>query len=191
MSYHDLFTAQGLTNIQAFYDFIQNNFHFGWMDQRGNYHHEANTANGYALQSPAELIKSQIGNCWDLTELYRCWFSNMTNLPAETYFIFYDDHAGCPSHAILVYYRDNQVYWFEPIFGDKDCDYSGIHNYNNIKELLTDFKNKFIQISLIRSTIPETYLPEQVKLYRYQKPRYHSTGAEIRNHIDKSELVTI
>ena len=191
MSYQDFFTTQGLTSIQAFYDYAQSNFHFGWMDQRGNYHHEANTANGYALQSPSELMKSQIGNCWDLAELYRCWFSNMTNLPTETYFIFYDDYAGCPSHAILSYPQAGKFYWFEPMFGDNDCDYSGIHSYDGMKELLTDFRNQFIQISLIRGTIPEAYLPEQIKLYRYQKPQYLITGAEMRNHIDKSELVAI
>ncbi len=48
-----------------------------------------------------------------------------------------------------------------------------------------------MMISLIRGTIPEAYLPEQIKPYRYQKPQYHITGAEMRNHIDKSELVAI
>ena len=158
MSYQDFFTTQDPTSIQAFYDYVQCNFHFGWMDQRGNYHHEANIAN---------------------------------NLPTETYFIFYDDYAGCPSHAILSYPQAGKFYWFEPMFVDNDCDYSGIHSYDGMKELLTDFRNQFIQISLIRGTIPEAYLPEQIKPYRYQKPQYHITGAEMRNHIDKSELVAI
>ncbi len=51
MSYQDFFTTQDPTSIQAFYDYVQCNFHFGWMDQRGNYHHEANTANNLPTET--------------------------------------------------------------------------------------------------------------------------------------------
>ncbi len=56
----------------------------------------------------------------------------MTNLKYETYYLLYEDGEGCPSHTILVYYNNNKVYWFEPMFQNKDCYYSGIHECNNL-----------------------------------------------------------
>lgn len=28
----------------------------------------------YCLQSPEEVVASRVANCWDQTELQRCWF---------------------------------------------------------------------------------------------------------------------
>jgi len=190
-NYKDFFHRQNLLTIKDFYNYVQETIHYGWMDQRGTYHHDTNSANGYALQTPDELIRSQIGNCWDLTELYRCWFTNMTNLKIETYYILYDDNAGCPSHAILAYYDQNQVYWFEPLFADQDCDYSGIHSYTTIQELLTDLQNQFLQICLIRNIIPENYNRSNIKIFRYEQPPSHITGAEMRNHIENSQRIQL
>ncbi len=179
----------GLTTINKFFAYCQNEFQYGWIDQSGNKHSGVNDAKTYSLQAPLELLKNHLGICWDMTELYRYWFNLMTNLKIETYYIFYDDNKGCPSHSILVFYNYDKVYWFEPMFTDNNCYYSGIHEYNNISELLNDFKNIFIKYSLQNKTINSNYDINKFYLYKYMKPKYHINGYEMRQHIDNSALI--
>ncbi len=186
MNHKDIFIERNLVDINSFFDYMQNKFEYGYIDQKGNRHHGFNDAESYSLQSPNELLKTHIGICWDMTELSRCFFENMTSLKHETYYLFYDDNKGCPSHSILVFYNNNKVYWFEPMINDNTCYYSGIHEYNNISDLLQDLKDIFIKFSLINNLIPVDYDNKNFKLYRYQRPRYHINGYQVREHIDSS-----
>ena len=122
----DWFIKLGLTTINEFFEYMQNQFKYGWIDKDGNKHDGVNDARTYSLQSPSELLNSHLGICWDMTELYRSFFENMTDLKYETYYLFYDDNKGCPSHSILVFYNNDKVYWFEPMFTDDNCYYSSI-----------------------------------------------------------------
>lgn len=191
MDYKNIFIKNGLISIEEFFYYMQNKFEYGWIDKDGNKHYGVNDAKTYRLQTPEELLTSHIGICWDMTELYRCFFESMTSFRYETYYLFYDDNKGCPSHSILVYYDNNKVYWFEPMFNDKECFYSGIHEYNNITELLRDFRNVFIRYSLSKGIIPNDYIFNNIKIYKYQKPRKHINGYEVREHINNSELIIV
>lgn len=186
MNYKNIFTEKGLTSIKDFFTYVQNNFYHGWIDSDNKRHYGINDAESYRLQAPIELLESHLGICWDMTELNRCFFENMTSLKYETYYLFYDDNKGCPSHSILVFYNNNKVYWFEPMFNDNSCYYSGIHEYNNITELLQDLKNIFIKFSLINNLIPIEYDCSNIQLYKYEKPKEHINGYEMRKHIDNS-----
>lgn len=191
MDYKMIFIENNLKNISEFFAYMENNFEYGWIDKNGNKHYGMNDAQSYCLQSPDELLKSHIGICWDMTELYRCFFENMTSLKYETYYLFYDDHKGCPSHSILVFYESNKVYWFEPMFNDKNVFYSGIHEYNNIIELLEDFKSIFTKNAVINQLIPFDYNPSNIQIYKYTAPSKHINGYEMRNHINSSEFINI
>lgn len=191
MDYKKIFNENGLTNINNFFTYMQNKFEYGWIDQEGNRHYGINDAQSYSLQSPNELLKSHLGICWDMTELYRCLFENMTSLKYETYYLFYDDNKGCPSHSILVFYDNDKVYWFEPMFNDKNCFYSGIHEHDSINKLLEDFKNVFTKNAVINGLIPVDYNPSNIQIYRYTAPKKHINGYEMRNHINNSEIINI
>ena len=191
MDYKIIFEKMGLTSIKTFFDYMQNNFEYGWIDKNRQKHYGVNDAKSYRLQEPNELLESHLGICWDMAELYRCFFENMTSLKYETYYLFYDDNKGCPSHSILVYYDNNKIYWFEPMFNDKTCFYSGIHEYDNIRELLKDFVNVFVKASLSKGFIPFDYNPADIKIYKYSKPKKHINGYEMRNHVDNSEAINI
>lgn len=180
-----------INKVQDFFKYCQSEFEYGWIDQDGIRHSGINDGNSYYLQSPKELVKSKLGICWDRTELYRDWFKNMTNLKFETYYIFYEDNAGCPSHTILVFYKNDKVYWFEPMFQAVDNYYSGIHEYDNINSLLLDLKKVWIKDLLITNLVPVNYKDDNVFIYKYDIPKYHINGFEMRNHIDKSKLIEI
>lgn len=181
--------SYNITTIEEFFHFCQNNIKYGWIDQKGNKHSGINDAQDYSLQSPQELMNSELGICWDRTELYRAYFQNMTNLKYETYYLLYDDNNSCPSHSILVYYKDKKVFWFEPMFQSNECYYSGIHEYNNIDELLMDFKRVWINSSIINKSIPAEFIEEKVYIYRYTTPQYHINGYQMREHINNSEQI--
>ena len=191
MDYKMIFTENNLINIDKFFTYMQNKFEYGWLDKDGNKHYGINDAQSYSLQSPSELLKSHLGICWDMTELYRCFFENMTSLKYETYYLFYDDNKGCPSHSILVFYDNNKVYWFEPMFNNKNCFYSGIHEYDNIIKLLEDFKNIFTKNAVINGLIPFDYNLSNIQIYKYNTPQEHINGYEMRNHINNSEVINI
>ena len=176
-------------SIESFFKYCQNEFKYGWIDQDGNRHIGVNDGKTYRLQSPDELVKSKLGICWDRTELYRDYFDSMTDLKFETYYLLYDDGKGCPSHTILVYYKDDKVYWFEPMFQNCDCYYSGIHEYKNIDELLIDFKNVWIKDAILNKFILRKYRESSISIYKYVKPKYHINGFEMRNHINNSTKV--
>lgn len=175
--------------IEEFFLYCQKEFEYGWLDQELKRHEGINDGKTYYLQSPKELMDSKLGICWDRTELYRDYFKNMTDLKYETYYLLYEDGACCPSHTILVYYKNNRVYWFEPMFQNKDCYYSGIHEYNNIEELLNDFKKIWIKNAIINQEIPKNYNDGNILIYKYNKPKYHINGFEMRNHINNSEWI--
>ncbi|MCM1053235.1 MAG: hypothetical protein NC483_04610 [Ruminococcus sp.] len=191
MDYKKYFADHKINTIESFFKYMQNNFSYGWIDKNGKNHEGFNDATLYSLQSPKELLNSHIGICWDMTELARCFFKNMTTLKYETYYLFYDDNEGCPSHSILVFYNDDEVYWFEPMFNDNLCFYSGIHKYNNILELLTDFKRVFIKNAISKKFIKENYDNNKFYIYKYNQPKYHINGHEMREHIDNSILINL
>lgn len=189
MNYKKYFEDNNLTNIENFFNYTNSKFSYGWMDQDNNFHKGINDADSFCLQYPFELLKSKTGNCWDMTELYRCWFLNMTDLQIETYYLFYDDDMGCFSHSILVFYKDNSIFWFEPMFNDDEFTYSGIHQYSNIQALLKDVRKQFIKYMLIREVIPKKYDDSKIYIYKYMQPKYHINGHQMRDHIDNSILI--
>ncbi len=67
--------------------------------------------------------------------------------------------------------------------------YNGIHEYNNINDLLNDFKNIQIRNAIINKMIPKNYNDDKILIYKYDKPKYHINGYEMRNHIDNSKLI--
>lgn len=184
------FIEYKINDMQSFFNYARDSFKYGWMDQGKKFHQGVNDAENYCLQTPGELIESKIGICWDMTELYRYWFSIMTDLKQETYYIFYDDNMGCPSHSILVFYQDNLVFWFEPMFYSDDFNYSGIHQYAHISELLKDVKDVFIQYNILKKVIPEKYDESKIYLYKYTQPKYHINGYQMRNHINRSLFIS-
>ena len=173
-------------SIDEFFEYCKNEFEYGWIDQDLKRHEGINDAETYYLQSPKELNSNKLGICWDMTELCRDYFENMTDLQYETYYLLYEDYKGCPCHTILVFYKNNKVYWFEPMF--KDC-FCGIHRYNNINDLLINFSKLWIEYAINEGLIPKDYIDNNILIYKYEKPKYHINGYEMRNHINNSKLI--
>ena len=97
-----------------------------------------------------------------------------SNIKNETYFIYIDDKNNLPSHTFLVYYVNNKVYWFEHSWFDE----KGIHEYNNLNDLLND-----VEIKFIKSRENEVPKGLDVHIYKYNKPNYNISCNEFYNYI--------
>lgn len=166
-----------MDNIQNIMD-IMEQIEYGFLDNNGNnifddLEVEYTFNKIYYLMSPEELLKKKVGVCWDQVELERKLFEE-SNIKNETYFIYIDDKNKLPSHTFLVYYVDNKVYWFEHSWFDE----KGIHEYNNLNDLLND-----VEIRFIKSRENEVPNGLDDHIYKYNKPNYNISCDEFYNYI--------
>ena len=164
------------------------NIEYGFKDKNGanlinSESWDKNFYNFYYLLSPEELLHSKCGVCWDQVELERKLF-NDANINCDTYFIYIDDNENLPSHTFLIFQLNNKYYWFEHSW----YDMKGIHEYNNIKALLNDVKNKFIDS--IKNEI-NSNLNYETFIYKYNKPKYHISCDEFYSYIKTQERINI
>lgn len=135
----------------------------------------------YYLLSPEELLLKKCGVCWDQVELERKLFEEF-KMKCTTYFIYIDDNNNLPSHTFLTFNYNNKVYWFEHSW----YEYKGIHEYNNINDLLKDLIDKFIKS---RENEIETDNGYNILIYQYNKPKYHISCDEFYKYIRTQNLV--
>lgn len=166
-----------MNNIQKIMD-IMNQIEYGFLDDNGNnicdnIDFESTFNKVYYLMSPEELLNKKVGVCWEQVELERRLFEE-NNIKNETYFIYIDDKNNLPSHTFLVYYMDSKVYWFEHSWFDE----KGVHEYNNLNDLLND-----VEIRFIKSRENEVPKGLDVFIYRYNKPNYNISCDEFYRYI--------
>ena len=164
------------------------NIEYGFKDKNGanlinSESWNKNFYNFYYLLSPEELLHSKCGVCWDQVELERKLF-NDANINCDTYFIYIDDNENLPSHTFLIFQLNDKYYWFEHSW----YDMKGIHEYNNIKALLNDVKNKFIDS---RKNEINSNLNYETFIYEYNKPNYHISCDKFYSYIKTQERINI
>ena len=177
-------------SIDEFFEFCNKEIEYGWIDEKEQRHYGVNYGGENCLQNPETLMKTKLGICWDVTELSREYFT-ANDYKNETYFIYYDDGQDFPSHSILIFYKDNKVYWFEPMLKNNYYNYSGIHKYENIEVLLKDFKKIFIENALINKYIPEHYEKNKIYMFKFNKPRFGIKAIEYYNSCCSGEKVKL
>ena len=71
----------------------------------------SNPDSRYFLQYPQQLLKSNLGLCFDIVELYRSYFHHV-GLFCESYFMMYKDKDILETHAFMIYKAKNNN-WYE------------------------------------------------------------------------------
>lgn len=178
--------AKGQLNIWNYYSEneimdLMNDIEYGWLAKDNKIHNNVDEtfSSNYILQNPKEVIMNKVGVCWDQVELERYYFkSNPWNI--KTYFIVHYDNDKCPTHTFLTYEKENRYYWFEHSWEK----FRGIHEYDSLKELLLDVRDKFIKYELNNQ-----YISENLALHEYKKPKYHISVQEFYNHCDNGKYV--
>jgi len=170
-------------NIQE----IMNKIEYGFKDECGNNIIDFNPtkwenefSNFYYLQSPAELLKTKCGVCWDQVELERYLFTK-NEIKVKTFFVFIVDGPLLPSHTFLTYEKNNKYYWFEHAWEK----YRGIHEYDSEKKLLLDIIFKFKKEHININENKDLYL------YEYKKPKYHIKCNEFYKYIETQNNIEL
>lgn len=178
--------AKGQLNIWNYYNEFEimdlmKEIEYGWIDKNNNRHSIVGESysDNYTLQSPNEVIKNKIGVCWDQVELERYYFKG-NDWNVKTYFLVHYDGNKCPTHTFLTFEKNNKIYWFEHSWER----FKGIHEYNSIKELLFDIRDKFIKYELNNN-----YNSLGLVLHEYKKPKYHISVQEFYNHCDYGKYI--
>lgn len=162
---------------------LMSKINYGWVDKNRVKHINDfdDYSELYILQSPNEIINSQIGVCWDQVELERYYFKNVNNL-IKTFFIVHYDNDKCPTHTFLIYKKNNKYYWFEHSWEK----FRGIHKYDSLIDLLNDIKDKFICYEL-----HNVYNKNNLKIYEYVKPKYNISVQEFYKHCENGKLIDL
>ena len=135
----------------------------------------------YILQNPKEVYKNKIGTCWDQVELER-YILEEQDIQISSFFIVHYDNNKCPTHTFITIADKDKIYWFENSWEA----YKGIHEYNNIYELLNDVKDKFIDKEL-----KSNYVSKNLVIYKYEKPQSHINIEEFYKHCESGIKINI
>ena len=171
---------------------FMNNIEYGYVGSNqkiykyGDENFDKDWYKNYTLETAEDVVKNQIGNCWDQVELERDWFLSH-NYEMKTYFemVKLDYQNDYPSHTFLVYKDNDKYYWFE----HADYNNSGIHEYNNLKELHEDQMNKYHE-TLKEYNISSEEL-KHIVIKEYTKPKSNISAKEFINHCLKPKKKAI
>ena len=160
---------------------LMNNIEYGWLDKFNVKHSKVDNdfSDNYILQSPQEVIENKTGVCWDQVELQRYYFNNWN---IKTYFLVHYDNANCPTHTFLTFDKGNKVYWFEHSWEK----HRGIHEYNSIKKLLFDVRDKFI-----KDELNHKFNKQNLVLREYRQPKSHITVQEFYSHCENGKDIDL
>lgn len=119
------------------------------------------------LQTPDELLQTRKGDCFEQVELARHLLSKQ-NITCKSYFMEMnrEDNIGenFVAHGFIVFQENDKFYWLERAYcGGK---FIGVHQYNTLKELLSDFVVKTIE------TFENTYKKptKNIRIRQYDAP---------------------
>lgn len=178
--------VKGQLNIWNYYNEFEimglmDEIEYGWVDKNGGKHEleDESFSDNYCLQSPKKMIENKLGVCWDQVELERYYFKGH-DLNVKTYFIVYYDNLTCPTHTFLTFEKTGKYYWFEHAWKK----FRGIYEYNTLKELLFDIRDRFIKYEL-----NDNYQMHNIMLYEYNKPNYSISVEEFFNHCESSNYI--
>ena len=172
-------------------DYMKDNFEYGYLDKDNNIHHyddpnydDLDWFNIYMLESEQDILETNVGTCFDMTELERD-FLERNGYTVHTYFemILLDYNNPYPMHSILVYEKDSKYYYFE----FSDYNNRGIYEYSNIIELLND------QIKKYMNKLEEYNIKEEEKgkliITKFDKVKEHASEEEYLDHVLNSKNI--
>lgn len=134
------------------------------------------------LKTTDEVLESKCGSCWEIVELERLFFKQFNPLLIfKTFMIVNINDKLKPTHTFILYYKNNNKYWFEYAYRWKE----GIYTNNNILESVIDTFNK-------ASVNNRNLDPINTKVYEYDiiyKYGINESGYNIKKKIIENGLL--
>jgi len=135
----------------------------------------------YRLQILNGLEKTKYGVCWDQVELERYYLNEM-GIKSKSYFIVSYDGKIYPTHTFIVVNDNYKYYWLEHSWEP----YRGIHEFNDVDELLTDVKSKFIKMCINKGISTN-----EIVIYEYVEPVNNLDCLEFFKHCESGKIVNL
>ena len=136
----------------------------------------------YILQDYIEVLNYGSATCWDQVELERQWFENH-HYKYQTYFMWFDLLKELPTHAFLIYEKENKYYWFENSF----TPYKGIYEANTLEDML-----KYVIKIFIKYTQKEYNITSKdykyLEIFKYYKPKSHISAKDFIKNATKNKI---
>lgn len=175
LAFEDAKTPEELSALMA------KNIHYGFVGKNNKKIYSpddpkmpADFSKEYFLQSPAELIESGHGICWDSTELERDWFTKH-GYNFKVFFMMFakDTPNNLPTHTFLAFENQGKWCWFEHAFGAQ----RGIHEYTSLEELIVDVKMKHSNYAMEQAGASAEDF-QKIRTCEYKQATYGSSARE-------------
>ena len=182
-------TFQELNSPEQLMQYLDKNFEYGVVDERGNkcYGNNSNKFQmvcntQWKLHSVEEMLKVGVGHCYDQVEIEREWFDKHGFMVKTFWISAYQEeikNSGF-SHAYLLY-LDKDVW---KLFEHADSSNKGIHPFKNVDDAVKWQAEH--QIKLAKSfTKPLKHYTVCIK--EYNKPPKNLNMQEYLKFIDNSK----
>ncbi len=182
MKYKDIKTPEELL------DYMSSNITYGFIGKSKKRYEGLKDKNGlkeYIIQTGEEVLKSNIGTCWDQVELERLWFDK-NNYNFKTIFLGFDvDYENnLPTHTFLVFEENDKWYWFENAWSDQ----RGIHVFNSLKEAVKNVKDLHFDYAN-RNNDLSLELKDKLYGFIYDKPNPNLDVTAYVKHVTNGTLI--
>lgn len=132
------------------------------------------------IYTPEEVIAKKEGNCWEQVELTRKLFLDQ-GISVDTYFVsLIDENYKFQTHTFVVYQNNSTFYWVEHAWEM----YKGVHEYDDLKTLLSDVKCKLIEDFKGKGEV-------FAFVYKYDKPLKPMKAPEFLNYVQRQKLIKL
>lgn len=181
-----------MNNIKDEYElleFMKNNIKYGFVTKDGKkYFPECKNYNeiwfdNAIVQTGKNVSKTLVGTCFDQVEFERKWFTE-NNIKVKTFFLIYEinEKNNYPTHTILTYEKNNRYYWFENAFDMQ----RGIHEYNSMRELIMDAKNKYHKSTIDIGTAKKEDI-NLIRIYEYKELKENLSISDYLKHVQEGD----
>ena len=169
-------------NFMQFLDFVSK-IKYGYVDIDGNKHPNAfsNPDKNYLLQSPMQLVKSRIGLCFDIVELYREYLTRR-KIECESYYLEYRDGNVLETHAFIIQKRKNNL-WYECLDNTWESDFKprGYHDKEALIKSIYEWFQSFVStyhknidksnFFLAKYDLPKPVFDKEISLMEFSNDR--------------------
>ena len=155
--------------------FMNNNFHYGYVDKNNIKHSKFNSDwfDKYVLQIECDMLESKVGCCFDAVEFERFWFQTYKYEFITIFEMVRLDYPNnYPMHTFLVYKENGFWYYFEWA----DFNNQGVFRFKSLNEALDYQFNKY-KNTLKNLNIKEEELNKVIRKI-YLKPLDKYTAEE-------------
>lgn len=164
--YQDIVTPEELL------EFMNQYFSYGYLGKDGrvfvptDMDFDSSWYLNYQLQSVDDILDTRVGNCFDMVELEREWFSSH-GYQNKTFFemVKVNYINSYPMHSFLGYQKEGS--WF--LFEFSDVKHRGVFKFSCLRKLLEYQRNNYVSI-LKENNILEEEL-EKVTVTEFSKPQ--------------------